>query len=222
MAFAHQVWRATIYGTCYGGQEEWSTGFYIGHEDADASVPTQQDVDYIATRWETFFETAVVQISNQYLTTGVKLAQHDEDGSTILANTVFHNYTTQPVGADGNIKYPPQIAYVATMMSDIPRGLGSHGRMYLPGVCCAIETTGRMSSGNTGNKATHFKTFLDGVNTDLGIRGTVILASKGRTVPSVIAPFNKEVTKIRCGDVYDTQRRRRNGMKENYSSQNLA
>lgn len=221
MAFAYKNVRATIFGTCYEEQEEWSTGFYLGKVDGDAAAPSNAAADRILVHWEAFFETAVVQVSNKYKTTGVKLSLINTNGTTDVAATIIRNYVVQPVGPDGNIKYPPQISYVATLQSALTTGPGSKGRMFLPGICCAIEDNGRMNSGNTGNKALHFKNFLDAINADGAIPDNVILASQGRTVAPVVSPLNTIVTRIRCGDVYDTQRRRRNGMRENYSGQLL-
>lgn len=206
-------------GTAFGGAEEWTTGFYVGHEDADAGVPVQADADYIKARWQTLFTAGNMKIANTHLTTHIKISEINPDGSTVLANTVFANYSSPIAGAETSSKCIPQVALVVTLKSSIPRGLGSKGRMYLPGVTAPIGADGHILSADMSNIPGLLKTFYDGVNTDLGSRGKVILASKGSTAG---AGFNKNVTSIRVGNVYDTQRRRRNSLTETYTSQTLA
>lgn len=200
-------------GQAYGGAEEWTTGFYVGHEDADAGVPTQADADYIKARWQTLFTHGNMGIGNTHTTTHIKVSEINPDGTTVLANTVFANYTSPIAGAETSIKPIPQVALVVTLKSSIPRGLGSKGRMYFPGICKQVTSNGKISNTDINNMSGLLQTFFNGVNTDLGIRGKIILASKGS---SAGAGFNKNVNAIRVGDVYDTQRRRRNGLTESY------
>jgi hypothetical protein len=126
--------------------------------------------------------------------------------------------------------FPAQITLCATMTSEIQRGTGSKGRMYLPGINQAIQGgTGKLLSSQTATLVGHFKTFLDAVNADPDIPDSVILVSRGNkltTFPggdiTYINPHNKLVTGCRIGDVYDTQRRRRNGLTEAFSTAVLA
>jgi hypothetical protein len=205
-------------GQAYGGAEEWTTGFYVGHEDADAGVPTQADADFIKARWQTLFVHGNFGVSNTHTTTHIKVSEINPDGSTVLANTVFATYTSPIAGGDASNKAIPQVALVCTLKSSIPRGLGSKGRMYLPGICKFVQANGKISNTDINNISGLVQTFFNGVNTDLGIRGKVILASKGSAAG---AGFNKNVNAIRIGDVYDTQRRRRNGLTESYVSQTI-
>ena len=136
--FAHRVSRVTIHGKYGGGVEEWSTGFYMGAENADADLPNQQLVDDIATYWRTFFTGVGQNISGNWSTDYVKIASMGTDGRSDSQDTVYSTYTTQPTGSGQNL-YPPQIALAATLTSTKPRGVGAKGRMYSP--ASASEST---------------------------------------------------------------------------------
>lgn len=215
MAYQHDVWRVTISGTCFAGSEIWSTGFFLGHEDADAGVPVQADADFIRARWETFVETGNSNISSRYQSEEVKITHYAADGTAHPDNTIFSVFSPTVNGA-GLIHPFPQLSLVCSLVSDV-HGLGSKGRMFLPGVGVPPDTTARISATDVGTIATNLETFFEGINTDLGIRGDVINASFGRTTPTPATGVNAKVTQIRVGNVIDTQRRRRNALGESYT-----
>jgi len=221
MAYAYSVTRVTISGQAFGGNEIWSTGFFLGEEAAGTSNPTQGAVDAIATAWETFFEHTDVKIANDYTTTQVKMAQLNTDGTTQLDNVVYHNYVTPPVGIEGGQVYPAQLSIAVTLMSSLVRGLASKGRMYIPGCVQPIGSDGAISASNVGSMATAFQTFLNAVNTAMPSTVNVINASFGRTTPTVVPGVNKTVNNIKIGGIYDTQRRRRNGLNEVYQTRSI-
>lgn len=225
--FAHRVTRVTIAGTSFGGAEEWSTGFYMGNESADADLPNQQLADDIRTAWATFFTTAGVNVSTAWTSTLVKVSSFGTDGKSNAADTVFSSFTTLTKGANAQL-FPPQIALVATMSSTIARGVGSKGRMYLPGITATLDATGHISTTQSTAVATALKTFLDACNASTATNNVVVLASHGSInkdgTPKVggRAPIIKAVNTVKVGNVYDTQRRRRNGLAEVYQTANLA
>jgi len=221
MVYAHSVQRVTISGTCANGGEEWSTGFFVGEASADASNPTQTFADAIRTAWQTFFTSANSWVSGFYLTNEIKISQLGTDGKTMLDNTIFSTYATPISGTKATPIYPPQISLVATLQSSLSRGLAAKGRMYLPGIVAFIDGGGHISNTDATNIQTNLKTFLDAVNTAAPAGSRVILASAGRGTAGTGAR-NEPVTRIRVGNVYDTQRRRRNQLAETYVSANLA
>lgn len=186
-------------------------------------MPTGIGAAAVADSWETFFSNVSTNISNQFKCEGVKLAAIKTDGKTDLDNVQTHYYQTAISGGIASA-YPPQLSLVATLQSDIPRGLASKGRMYLPGVAAAITAaTGKLDVGYTNAMTLQLKTLFDDINSSFDAGGTVVNASFGRKGDlgygvGITAP----ITSVRVGDVYDTQRRRRNGFNETYSSQSLA
>ena len=221
MAYAHSVTRVTISGTAFGGVEEWSTGFFLGYEDADASNPTQTLADDIKTAWQTFFTTASSKVGSNWKTDTIKLAQWTAAGATMPENIIYSTYGTPISGASSSPALPAQISLVCTLQSSLIRGLASKGRMYLPGTTATVDATGKMTSADVLAIKNNLVTFFNAVNTAGGAAGQVILASKGRVSPAA-AGVNKEVTIVKVGDVLDTQRRRRNGFTEVYTSGTLA
>lgn len=221
MTYAFDVWRVSIIGKAYSGLEDWTTGFYIGHEDADSGVPVQQDADAIKARWQTFFTASTGGVfPNNLTTTAIKITHIDAaTGHAIPVNTVYSYYSTPIAGnGSGAISLPAQCTLAVTMTSSIARGLGAKGRMFLPQVGGQVASSdGKISTTIQTNTKTGMQTFFNGINTDLGIRGDVILASRGRTT-GVTAGVNKQVTGVKVGDIIDTQRRRRNNLVEVYAS----
>lgn len=228
MSYAFNVNRVTISGSCFGGAEEWSTGFWMGSETADAGDP-QGAAEQIAGYWRVFFELAAHGVSSGYITTQVKVAQHiAETEATDLQSVDF--YTVSPLMDGGGTSgaLPAQISLAMTLTSELQRGTGSKGRMYLPGINTAVQTTdGHLISSYVATLSNNFKTFLDSVNTAAGTSGKLILASKGHKIPGPIpndylGGVSAWVTGCRIGNVYDTQRRRRNGLTEAYETRVLA
>jgi hypothetical protein len=229
--YPHKFARVTISGTCAGGAEIWNTGFNMGSPTADITGVPGAAAENIATAWTTFFTAFNNSFSNKYKTTVVKVAAINANGTSDTAWQSFYTYPTPLAGGGSTQALPPQITLAATMTSDKQRGLASKGRMYLPGLNAGINgDNGRIDSGFVGTLATAFKTFLDSVNSAADTPGNVILASKGHRDKSVIPPappvwFAGEaawVTGCRLGDVYDTQRRRRDSLAETYAARVLA
>lgn len=202
------------------GTEEWSTGFHIGGQSADVEPPTEEGCAVIAAAWKTFFQTTAVSISNKWQTTGVKLATLDTDGSS-YGNEQAYFYESTPYSGTGNIHWPAQIALVATLTSEVPRGLASKGRMYLPGVASSLTDSGKLASTTVSSVATALKAFFDDINSSIEMPGVVTIASKGSKPPLVGAPITRTATGLRIGDVPDTQRRRRNQLVEVYENRSL-
>lgn len=228
LPFAHKVNRVTISGDCFSGAEIWTTGFYLGAPDADAGDPAGSAAA-IGALWTTFWGSATTYVSNLYRSLQVKVAQHRTDGTTDPDAIDYYIYPTPPVGGTSLGALPPQVSLAVTMTSEIQRGLAAKGRMYMPGIAAIIAGNGKVTSANVTNIATNFKTFLDGINSSTAVSGNVILASHGHyvkatdTTPAFYAlPKNTQVTGCRVGDVYDTQRRRRNGLAEVYTTRVLA
>lgn len=228
--YSFKFGRVTISGTMFNGAESWSTGFQLGNPAAD--TPDWDNVaGQVAGHWQTFFTTAAHGISGVYKTVQVKIAQINVNGTTDDENIDYYTYPTPIVGGAVGQAYPPQLTVAATMTTDRQRGLASKGRMYIPGINFAIDgATGKLTSTQTNNLNTGFKAFLDAVNADAGVPANVVVASKGHKTntldangqPVYVDGLTALVTGCRIGDVYDTQRRRRNDFVETYNAKVLA
>lgn len=223
MPYAHDVVRVTISGTAFGGAEIWSTGFYMGALAGNAPDPTLAWAEQIRTHWTTFFTaTGAGAFPTSHSTTAIKLSKLSAaTGKAILDKTVYANVQNPITGATG-VFNPPQTALVATLLSTKARGLAAKGRMYLPPAASGVGTNGRIATTVRDAIATNLKTFFDAINGQGDVPSLLILASQGRTPPLVGGPENAVMTSLRVGDVYDTQRRRRNGLAESFANRTLA
>jgi hypothetical protein len=212
--FPFKTVRVTIEGSCFGGSEVWTTGFYLGTEGADAADPTQTNVDNIATAWQTFFTHANSKFNSQYKTHRVKAVNYAASGAPDLASLKIKDYAPDIAGASTGVNLPPQCSLVGTLRSTIVHGKASHGRMYLPGINASVAADGRISASDRDAIGLKFKEFITNVRGYAGMPGYPILIAKGQ--PIIIAAQAKYVYSVRMGNVYDTQRRRRNGLTETY------
>lgn len=224
MAYENSHVKITLFGTCFDGAEEWSTGFRMGSEGAAGGnfAIGAGFVDALLPLWQTFFTSTAVDVSSRYNTTGIKAAIILATGQTDLNNVVTVPYGTPIVGGGGVAAHPPQISLVAQLAAASPIGLGSKGRMYLPGINIAVTSNGKIGLTDTQAVANALRTFLDGAESAVNSPGYVINASKGRPGVPFAAPVNRRVTQVKIGTVYDTQRRRRNALTEEYATAVLA
>lgn len=223
--YAHSTWKVTVLGTMFGGAEEWSTGFYMGNVTPGdvGQAPTAADCQEVATAWQTFFTTANSDFSNRFQTIGVKIALTHEDGKADPNATEFYYYPSAISGINSVSPFPPQISLAATITTAKVRGWGSKGRMYLPGIQKLVQNDGRILTNDVVMVRDNFRTFLNSVNSNNDHGYKVIVNSPENAAGSHqhAAQIN-EVTGVRVGSVYDTQRRRRNGLTETYSARTLA
>jgi hypothetical protein len=229
-AYSHKFIRVTFSGTMFSGAEDWSTGLQLGWEDADIELVAPGIAEQLAGYWITFFQHGSVGVSNQYRATEVKCALILPNGKTDVENIDYYNISGGAAGGYTSAPLPPQITLAATMTTELQRGLASKGRMYLPGISWTVNSgTGRLDSSTTNAIGTQFKTLLDAYNADPDIPGSVIVASKGHKTTALDSDNhpvyengrNSFVTGLRIGDVYDTQRRRRNNLAEQYNTKVL-
>lgn len=225
--YAFKVNRINISGTAFNGLEEWSTGFYMGKPDGDANDP-EGLAELIAAPWQTLWNGAgSTMFPSTYRTLQVKASQMLTSGATDLDAIDYYTYPSAIAGGGAAI-FPAQITLACTMTSQIQRGLASKGRMYLPSLTFGIDgATGKLTSGTMTAIGDKMKAFFDSVNaltTD-----KVILASSGHAVKDgsgaitgYTGALNALVTGCRIGDVYDTQRRRRDDLVETYTARTLA
>lgn len=222
MVYAHFVNRVTLSGTMWGGAEQWSTGFFMGEENADADPPNQLMADIIRNKWSDYFQAPGADISNQYVFTQCKVARIQPDGHTEDGSVVYSAPTLTVDGDEATIKLPGQCALVLTLYTDRPRGKASKGRMYLPGIAQMPGNDGKITTTQAATNVALVKTMFDAINADPDVPNRVILAAKGTGPVPALTAQNEPVIGVRLGTVIDTQRRRRNALTEAYSSATLA
>lgn len=212
MAHPHTFNQVQIIGDCFNQQEIWTTGFSMGFPDQDAPVPTVADAEFIANAWTDFFTNTGSGVTTSYRTLAVKYNQLGNDGRQITDPTVEYVYPT-PVGGPAQTNlHPPQCTMVLSLRAAQTRGLATKGRMYLPLTGFSIETSGKANPARIGTSLALLQTFFQTLGADTGIVGIPILTSGAQSILGASHP----IASIAMGDVYDTQRRRRNAFQETY------
>lgn len=213
----------TLFGDMFGGTEIWSTGFALGQTNGgdEGDAPTLAEAQAIAEAFEVAWKTTTFGASPDYRFLGAKVSHVNTAGKSDAGNTQFYTLPTPAAGARPGTQVP-QVSLVATLTTLKQRGAGSKGRMFLPGINFPIGSDGKIGSGAHGGVANLLKTFLDTVNASTAVPGVAVLMSAEKTgVPFRAAEMNR-IAGVRVGNVYDTQRRRRNALTEQYISATLA
>jgi hypothetical protein len=220
MGYRHVVCRATAFGDCYGGVEEWSTGCFFGIADADVPNPTQASADAFLAAFQTFWLNPTTSITNKYRLIGVRFSKLNKDDGKVYPAYNFYSHPTVPVAGGGGAGSPiPQSSLVLSLQARPDAGLAAKGRMYLPGVDHAIGSNGQLTGGDTLAIVNNAATMFNGLNDHADVPGRLINASQGRNLGLLEdMPVNRYVQDLLVGSAFDTQRRRRNQLVETYSS----
>lgn len=201
--------------------EEWSCGLRLMTTDnaategqwLEAQESVLEDLVPLCNAW---FTRSGSSISNKARLDQIGLNTIDPDGKYAnpgQPNDYFHPSATAPTGSSGDNTWP-QLTTVISLRTDVERGRATHGRIYPP-TAVAPSTTGRIVGGYVAGMLSSMKTFIEAINDveQIFVAGNIrvgVVSNLGTPGPSRI------VTKILCGDVIDTQRRRRNQLPETY------
>lgn len=214
--FAAKVTHVTISGTMLGGNEIWQTGFYMGKLNGDSEVPAQATADFIRDKWLAIWTNGANGFNQAFTFNQVKMARLGldgrYDGSAVV--TSFPGAAAQ--GGAGGGPLPPQVSLVATTIAGSGKGLAGKGRMYLPGISFAIDNTGHLGNIETQKVADYLTQFFQDIYADPSTPDVAINASKGSAKFLGVGARNVPINGIRVGNVYDTQRRRRDALTETY------
>jgi hypothetical protein len=191
----------------------------MGKADDDVDEVTQAAADKFLAAWTTFYTHADTNIGTGVKTKGVRVQKlNPEDGKVYPAYN-FYAYPTVPIPGSGGVTLVPQISLVVSLQARPDAGLGAKGRMFLPGVDESIDSTGHIATSITAKYALNLATMFNALNDDTDIDGRLINASRGRNLQLFgDMPVNRYVQDVLVGNVYDTQRRRRNQLQETYVS----
>lgn len=205
--------RIVLSGTL-GSSETWSTSVaYIPSGLTPASYVTTQDelnawaTSCAATLIEANYPDLATALSAQGVITSV-VAQKFRADNTLERQSIP---VTPTFDGSGTADQPYQSCVVFSMLTGIP-GASYRGRNYWPGLGLNMTSTGRFSG--TAPLAEDWASLLYDFGQEAPVGGPARPAIFSRTRDEVTA-----VTQIRCGDVPDTQRRRRDGLAENYAVQ---
>ena len=210
MAYGEQHLLYSFTGTMPGG-EVWSCGV----RTSGALGPTDQvTLDALATngvvQWSTFHATAANVIGSGVIfdlctvrvisTAGITVGQSERSPAS-------------PVAGSGSVNKPNQCAVVVTLITAVA-GRRGRGRFYVPVLGGTITGANRVAPTQRDSLADTAAAMLSGIND--GLDNATYAARVG--VQSQTGLSDAVVTSIRVGDVWDTQRRRRDNIIESYTS----
>lgn len=193
------------------GNEQWSCGVRMSPV-ATGPWPLTDAAGLLAaakTAISAFHVRTASQISNYCMLSSVKLNPIDTSGHYALGTT--NEAVFAAVGGGGAaMRYPNQVALVATLRTGVSRGPAHAGRFYLPMPSMAVDTSGLISTTDRDAVKGSLATLLTDLN---ALSASYKVAVHSRKLG---APAQRLVTSIDVGRVLDTQRRRRRSLVESY------
>lgn len=200
MPVAGKLYKLSWGGSLFG-VDEWSNSLMIG---AVAALPSNPSA-YLGA------------INNWHAASGMSAARleyikfNEINPLTGKYANLTDSFTHQIDGGTPGTKSPApaQLTLAMTLMTVRARGRGSKGRIFPPIGISSVELDGRLAKASADALCLSFKTFIVAVNAANGA-GTVVVFSK-------IGQSTTDVTRVACGRVVDTQRRRRSALVESPS-----
>jgi len=212
--------RPPVYLTFGGGLgnpkvEEWQTGLHIAAPNPGVAtlMPNDAQLTALHTTIETMWGGSGCQIGNFASLGWVKAAPLDENGE-YRGDALVHESVTYKFGTQTTNPHPFQVSFVMSLISGSQLGKANYGRNYLPDPRFNIGADGKIA-GSAQAFIDWWGTLLKAINTSAAQWGTgqantkiAIMSKAGNT---------KFPQRVQGGNVLDTQRRRRNGLIENYT-----
>lgn len=191
------TYKATVEGTSVPG-DIWMYGFHVIHDTGDV-----EELADLVTAWvpslhnQNTFHTGTVA-------RGVTTQRYDSGGTTV--NASFEASLTSAGTNASWAPLPPQNAIAVTLDTNNAQ---RRGRCYLPQPAAQwVGTDGRFGGGKPAA--------IVGLFGDLW--EALLAEGYAMCVKQSGGPDVNNVTRIRVGDIFDTQRRRRNRIGETYAS----
>lgn len=229
MPFTENYLELRYGGSAWAGQETWSCGLKLKQLGGDSPAAMQDNA--IASQQE-FMDNVEAYFTDQFALFGGALRLEWVRANVISATTGKYFYPNSPnvfeyetpvvppaAGQGAGNRGYPQIAYCVTTRSALRRGPGSKGRWYVP---CAIAggelvtSTGVMPISQAQVFADAAGTFLDNL-ANMELPGEFERWSPWLYGDGDGGPVDAAIQNCSVGNVYDTQRRRRNQIEETYA-----
>lgn len=218
--------KLTFGGQLAQGQDEWNCGINLAAEN-DAIIPifgvdlerafdlyVEEMKDDIVTIFSAYVSDILMGIPAGATLDYVKLALIGEDGLYVKEAAVF-----EVIGVTGGASnsYIPQVSLVMTLQSEKFRDPGKYNRFYLPTIVPSGSTNYRPN--NTLRMAERTADLLSVLTREMSPFNNAV-----RVFPAAVSSSDKideayrEIKYVKVGNVFDTQRRRRNKIGEVYST----
>ena len=210
MAYGENHLLYSFTGTLPGG-EVWSCGLRTAGALGSTSQVTLDALAANAViQWSTFH---AVSANNLGTTVVFDLATVRVISTAGLTIGQAEGSPAAPVTGGGAVSKPNQCAVVVTVLT-ATAGRRGRGRFYVPVLAGSVTALGRLTAVHRDSLADTAANLLSGLNA--GLANAVYPARIG--VQSQTGLTSAVATSIRVGDVWDTQRRRRDNLVESYTS----
>lgn len=204
--------RITLLFSILGGAEVATISFAT----APTVTPTQAEMEDLALTASSLWVSeawGTLKAYYQNTTTFLGAQARSYDGSNGLVASGESILTTPVAGSSSSASLPPGTATVVSLRTAIP-GARGRGRLYMPAtVAGTILVSGRMDATYAAAVADDFQDFFDGWNADPSTFPVGVASQAGG--------FVSTVNSIRVGNVFDSQRRRRDALAEAYISRTI-
>lgn len=220
MAYAESFIKLTFGGRLAEGEEIWSCGVHLDGIGVNVSEQTVNDIteaewDDVVDAVKAYISAADTYVPSAVTLNWVKMAAIGTNGRYLGGPREWNDETGISGGA--SVAYIPQISYVVTLVADKFKDPGKYNRYYVPCGLPSGSGTYKMTGPIASQRANSAKTFINALN-------GVLSASNADLEVSVVSERVSSylpVETVQVGTLYDTQRRRRNGLYEDYSKVTL-
>ena len=177
---------------------------------------TYPDQLALATAIYDFMNAIKARVASKFAWGRIKLSPIGPDGLNAAGPTVF-SLKTPFVGTDSGQQLPPQNSVALSFVRRIP-GRRGRGRMFIPAVGVGALTTDGLV-GSTPNGV--YRNAGKGLDTAIKAMGGGTDWEYRLVVTSAASANYVMPAEVRVGNIVDTQRRRRNAIRETFTSDNL-
>lgn len=192
------------------GGETWSCGLrFLGGVGANPTDAPGMLVG-AAAAVVSYHQSALLNLSQKALLSSVKLNHIDVTGHYSGEGTNEAIYANLPGGGPTTQPYPNQVALAVSLTTGFSRGPAHRGRFYLPLPGYNMDANGLVAAANADACSDATDTFINALNSVNPAWDVAVFSRK------LGAATAKVVTGNEVGRVYDTQRRRRRSMVEDY------
>ena len=198
-----------VYSIRWGGNlfgDLWTCGVHMASDGLAGIDPADQleDVRQDVSKWYNAIGAAAGSDLRW-----CSINQIDPVTRRYISETDSHHRDFTPVLPSSVTYQAPQLSLAASLLTAAKRGIASRGRIYPPPTSFTVSSTGRVN-GQVVRDAT--TVLVRDLNNFPGLDTTdarvVVLGKDGSF---------RSVTAVAVGDVIDTQRRRRNAVREQFS-----
>lgn len=208
--------RCSILGSTVGN-EVWSVNPVFDPNGEFGTTVNQANLDAAANAIAALNPGSYLLggLSTAMSLTGCRLEVRDDNTDALMAISVAARGTPLVGASPPGMSSSSSIVFSLRTDSPGPRG---RGRIYWPGLAIPIGTDLRIPPVTVTNLLTEFRTYMNAIR---GAMATAFpLIGFDLAVRSKTAGATPHVVRIQLGNVFDTQRRRRDTLREAYTTVN--